>query len=320
MNSSSQFNVATAALEYLELLNCSNQNPLEIAAQFRTLLRSRKSKKTSNIDYTYMDYIVADATIRKQGRSHSLRDHRSRPLRKIQHDTDKDQFVSESHSSNSLSEKNQNVNNLIENTYPDSAIDSDSSDRIIHQTNSNILSDSMDLNSQVNLNELSKSTINSSRYQCPLINWKQLREKQYEYKLDKIKKISSTVRLSRIETNDISRNKIESSTLSNQSDLQKKFQNRISNETTSPRSRSSSNSIRTPSMSPINSPRSTYTISRLNSTLIDQNKDDILFPIADCNLVIKHRPIERTKTISSFEHLYNDNKHFRCNTGETIYV
>ncbi len=38
----SQFDVATAALEHLELLNQPNQNPLVIAAQFRTLLRSKK--------------------------------------------------------------------------------------------------------------------------------------------------------------------------------------------------------------------------------------------------------------------------------------
>ncbi|CAF5146687.1 unnamed protein product, partial [Rotaria magnacalcarata] len=49
----------------------------------------------------------------------------------------------------------------------------------------------------------------------------------------------------------------------------------------------SSNEIRTPSISPTNSPRPTYTISRLNSA--SMNNEDILFPIADCNLVIKHK-------------------------------
>ena len=36
------FDLATAALEHLELLNREDQNPLEVAARFRTLLRSRK--------------------------------------------------------------------------------------------------------------------------------------------------------------------------------------------------------------------------------------------------------------------------------------
>lgn len=49
----------------------------------------------------------------------------------------------------------------------------------------------------------------------------------------------------------------------------------------------SSNEIRTPSISPTSSPRPTYTISRLNSS--SMNNEDILFPIADCNLVIKHK-------------------------------
>lgn len=37
-----KFDLATAALEHLELLNQDDQNPLEVAARFRTLLRSRK--------------------------------------------------------------------------------------------------------------------------------------------------------------------------------------------------------------------------------------------------------------------------------------
>jgi hypothetical protein len=49
----------------------------------------------------------------------------------------------------------------------------------------------------------------------------------------------------------------------------------------------SSNEIRTPSISPTSSPRPSYTISRLNAA--SMNNEDILFPIADCNLVIKHK-------------------------------
>ena len=39
------FDLATAALEHLELLNRDDQNPLEVAARFRTLLRSRKDQQ-----------------------------------------------------------------------------------------------------------------------------------------------------------------------------------------------------------------------------------------------------------------------------------
>ncbi len=49
----------------------------------------------------------------------------------------------------------------------------------------------------------------------------------------------------------------------------------------------SSNEIRTPSISPTSSPRPSYTISRLNAA--SMNNEDILFPIADCNLIIKHK-------------------------------
>ena len=56
----------------------------------------------------------------------------------------------------------------------------------------------------------------------------------------------------------------------------------------------SSNEIRTPSISPTNSPRPSYTISRLNASSINNN-DDILFPIADCNLVIKHKATGGTR-------------------------
>lgn len=60
----------------------------------------------------------------------------------------------------------------------------------------------------------------------------------------------------------------------------------------SPRSSSSSSRtssvIRTPSISPTSSPRPSYTISRLNASSMNNN-EDIFFPIADCNLVIKHK-------------------------------
>ena len=107
-NSSSppQFDVATAALEHLELLNRSNANPLEVAAQFRTLLRSKKARannsnskndasppSSSNMDYTYMDYVAADATHRRRARSRGRADRRSKSLGRIQYDLDEDEDV-----------------------------------------------------------------------------------------------------------------------------------------------------------------------------------------------------------------------------------
>lgn len=104
-NSSSppQFDVATAALEHLELLNRSNANPLEVAAQFRTLLRSKKAREntsnskngnsppsSSNMDYTYMDYVAADATHRRRARSRGRADRRSKSLGRIKYDLDED--------------------------------------------------------------------------------------------------------------------------------------------------------------------------------------------------------------------------------------
>ena len=104
-NSSSppQFDVATAALEHLELLNRSNVNPLEVAAQFRTLLRTKKARgnlssqkngasppSSSNMDYTYMDYLAADATHRRRARSRSRADRRSKSLGRIKYDLDED--------------------------------------------------------------------------------------------------------------------------------------------------------------------------------------------------------------------------------------
>jgi hypothetical protein len=104
-NSSSppQFDVATAALEHLELLNRSNVNPLEVAAQFRTLLRSKKARGdtiknkngnspplSSNMDYTYMDYVAADATHRRRARSRGRADRRSKSLGRIKYDLDED--------------------------------------------------------------------------------------------------------------------------------------------------------------------------------------------------------------------------------------
>jgi hypothetical protein len=55
----------------------------------------------------------------------------------------------------------------------------------------------------------------------------------------------------------------------------------------SSRSSRASNEIRTPSISPASSRRPSYTISRLDAA--SMNNEDILFPIADCNLVIKHK-------------------------------
>ena len=98
-STSIQFDVAAAALEHLELLNCSTLNPLEIAAQFRTLLRSKKtcrenqqdSPSSSTIDYTYLDYIAADATYRRRRQSRNHLNCRSKSLGRIQYNLDEDQ-------------------------------------------------------------------------------------------------------------------------------------------------------------------------------------------------------------------------------------
>ncbi|CAF0864322.1 unnamed protein product [Rotaria sp. Silwood1] len=324
MNNTSRFDVGKAALQHLELLNCSDQNPLEIAAQFRTLLRSKKSNKniySPNIDYTYTDYIAADATIRRRKRSQSLVDHRSKSLGKIQYDLNEDQLLPESNSSYGFI-KYQNVDNITEDMYSDSAMGSDSSDLTNHKIDSNMLSHSIDIQDEINYHKISKENNNSTRFQYPTINWKQLREKQYENKLDKVKKFLSTkfktIRLSRNETKDLTissstniSNKTDSCTYSNMLESRKNSKEIISTENTSSsssRSRSSSNSIRTPSISPTNSPRLTYTVSRLNSTLINHNNNDIFFPIADCNLIIKHQPMEQTKRVSHVKNLRNENK------------
>ncbi|CAF4686005.1 unnamed protein product, partial [Rotaria socialis] len=171
MSNTPQFDLGSAALQHLELLNCSNQNPLEIAAQFRTLLRSKKANKnvqSSNINYTYTDYIAADATIRRRGRSHSLADQRSKSLGKIQYDLSVDQSLLESNSSSSYI-KNEPIDNLTDEIYPDSAMGSDSSDLTNHKIDSSIMSHrTTDLNNKIICHKTSKETTsNSNRFQYP---------------------------------------------------------------------------------------------------------------------------------------------------------
>jgi hypothetical protein len=158
MSNLSQFDVASAALEHLELLNQPNQNPLAIAAQFRILLRSK----------------------------------------------------------------------------------------------------------QVNQEECSQvqaipSPPIPNRLSYPIINWKHLRRKRYEHKLEQFISMKFKPK--------------DSTTVSYTSALPDD---------------SISSYIRTPCISPIGFSQPTYTISRLNST--SMNHDDVLFPIADCNLIIKHKP------------------------------
>jgi hypothetical protein len=88
--SSSSFDIATAALEHLELLNSSNLNPLAIAAQFRTLLRRKKSSTSTAVDSTYTDYMSTDVTNRQRQRrarplSEQYNDARSKSLSRIQY-------------------------------------------------------------------------------------------------------------------------------------------------------------------------------------------------------------------------------------------
>ncbi|CAF0728292.1 unnamed protein product [Adineta steineri] len=139
-NSSSppQFDVATAALEHLELLNRSNVNPLEVAAQFRTLLRSKKARgnnanskndnsppPSSNIDYTYMDYLAADATHRRRARSRGRSDRRSKSLGRIKYDLDEDDdtnnqsgysHFTQDQSSSNYDPEQSNLRNTIDDT------------------------------------------------------------------------------------------------------------------------------------------------------------------------------------------------------------
>ena len=143
----SQFDLASAALEHLELLNQPDQNPLAIAAQFRTLLRSKKDGET---------------------------------------------------------------------TPPPPAPPPPPPPK-------------------------------SNGISYPVIDWKYLRRKRYEYKLEQF--------------------------------ISMKFKPKIQTP-----------SIRTPCISPIDIPQRTYTISRLNSTATSNNY--VLFPIADCNIIIKHKPKE----------------------------
>lgn len=328
MTNTPQFDVGSAALQHLELLNHSDQNPLEIAAQFRTLLRSKKANKntnSSNSDYTYADYIAAGATIRRRGRSQSLGHHRSKSLSKIQYDSPIDQPLLQSNYSSGLI-KNENIDNSTDEPYPDSAVGSDSSDLTNHKVDLTTLCYTNDTPNEINYTKPSRESNNSNRFQYPTINWKQLRERQYENKLDKVKKFLSTkfktIRLSKSEAKDLTlssltniSNKTDSFTCSNLSGLERNYPDIISNEnisSTSSRSRSSSNSIRTPSISPRHSPRANYTISRLNSTVPNHSHDAIFFPIADCNLIIRHEPIQPPKRISHVKNICNQNKVFLC--------
>ncbi|CAF1083215.1 unnamed protein product [Adineta steineri] len=315
MSNTSQFDVATAALEHLELLNHSNQNPLEIAAQFRTLLRSNKPNIPTT-DYTYTDYISADATIRRHGCFCKLADHRSKSFNnKIQYNFDEDQSLPESYTSCDLS-KYQNIISSTEDSYPESTISSDSSEL-------------------PNNHKISTENLNSNhRLQYPTVNWKQLREKQIEAKLNRAKEFLSTTlktnRLSQLETTNNSTlssltnvsDRIKSYRFLNPYEIRKNFEenNLIDNSFSHPRSTSSSPSIRTPSISPIDRTRPTYTISRLNSTLINHNNDEILVPIADCNLIIKHKANIRTKRLSYVENLCNENELPYRNLKNSVYI
>ncbi|CAF2493177.1 unnamed protein product [Rotaria sp. Silwood2] len=120
-----QFDVATAALEHLELLNNSNLNPLEIAAQFRTLLRSKKARgsdannknensptSNSNMDYTYMDYLAADAAHRRRARSRGHTDRRSKSLGRIKYDLDDDDDNNNTNNQSTFSHYNQDQSSL----------------------------------------------------------------------------------------------------------------------------------------------------------------------------------------------------------------
>ncbi|UJR08317.1 hypothetical protein I4U23_012588 [Adineta vaga] len=307
MSNPSQFDVATAALEHLELLNRSNQNPLEIAAQFRTLLRSKKPH-SCNVDYTYTDYITADATLRRQGCFQNLSSQqRSKSSGKIQCKFNEDQSMVDSYSSQDLS-KCQNITSSVEDMYVDSGIVSTAS------------------SNASNIRPIITEKNNFNRLQYPTINWRQLREKQNEQRLNKVKQfISTKFHIPGVEPTNLSMSSLTTvtdksnlSTYSNPFRSRRIFQDSVSIDNSISRSRSDSSSptsIRTPSISPINSMRSTYTITRLDSTSLNDNNEDIFVPIADCNLIIKHKANGRMKRLSHYE-----TKYFRDNPEETIYI
>lgn len=245
-NRSSPFDVATAALEHLELLNCSNVNPLEIAAQFRTLLRRKKTPRNNTFETTYADYLTADAASRRHRRQfqrRSLAEIRSKSLGRIQYFLDEDPSW-----------------NIIED------IDADLSDRTSSHPPDKCLDE-----------------VNTS-FSYRTISWKELREKKKKNE-EKSLPIQTSIgiepRLTTFFHQSISRRKT------------------LGKRTASPpiyRSRSSSStSIRTPSLSPVQSPRPSYTLSRFSSSSNATPDEEILFPIADCNLMIKHKRLEPTE-------------------------
>ena len=266
-NRSSPFDVATAALEHLELLNCSNVNPLEIAAQFRTLLRRKKSPRNNTaFETTYADYLTADAASRRHRRQfqrRSLAEIRSKSLGRIQY------FLDEDPAWNIVDADNHS----IEDIYADSAVGSDLSDRTSSHPPEKCLEE---------------EEVNTS-FSYRTISWKELREKKKkknneEKSLPMPTSISIEPRLT---------------TFFHQSISRRKSLNKGTSFPPPPpiyRSRSSSsNSIRTPSLSPVQSPRPSYTLSRFNSSSNKTPDEEILFPIADCNLMIKHKRLEPTE-------------------------
>ena len=110
----------------------------------------------------------------------------------------------------------------------------------------------------------------SNRFAYPTINWTHLRQKRMRTQIAQFLSTKFRTRDLTLSTLTTISNQTESYTYSDISTLGEHAQGISS------------------CISPIHFPPTTYTISRLNSTAINQN--DILFPIADCNLVIKHQP------------------------------
>jgi hypothetical protein len=131
-----RFDLGTAALEHLELLNTSNANPLEVAARFRTLLR-RKQAPRAHGDCHPIDYLTYRRP-RRQFYSHT--DLRSKSVGRIQYFLDEDRphrNRNDTEASWSMTEQCQSVEttNSSEDIYADSAVGSDSSERTtLHST------------------------------------------------------------------------------------------------------------------------------------------------------------------------------------------
>ena len=142
-------------------------------------------------------------------------------------------------------------------------------------------------NNVVEVIEPSKPSVNRTPLPYPTINWKQLREKQNELRCNQSKKFL-TNKLSPPPTlyqQFHAHGRPAKGDPSTVSQLRQTFeQKKNALYLSSCRSRSSSNST-----------RAAYSVSQLAPTAVNTQHDDVLVPIVDCNLIVTHKVIGRTK-------------------------